>query len=385
MSNISRKHRQSKTRIFDRQNRCINCSFLIPKKLYDKHPVEQAPMHIVTTLRAWIFPTELSPDSIICTECYKLLQKHTNAINEESNMMSEECLPILGHRSICYPCGISISRSARTYSVPHDVKERSILLESVPLHLVSRMERVCVACWMSAYREVKRQHQHDTNHSVPNVESIGDSPDAPVPPPLPPPQSEKVLQQTPKIKSSQYRRAACTSSRCIFQNCSRSERLLIPSAIKELVLYRQKFYIPNGCRVCRYHLNQGHWNELTSELVDFTGEQFDVIMTMMERAANSYLDFSNIKIMSPHLCRYFLGLNSDQFYDLLNSIPNLVDHVPNASIALSVLLVKLKTGDSNERLATLFNKPRSTIERWMGKVKSCLNDDLIKNLLPSSK
>uniref|UniRef100_A0A2H1WWA8 SFRICE_026964 n=1 Tax=Spodoptera frugiperda TaxID=7108 RepID=A0A2H1WWA8_SPOFR len=76
-------------------------------------------------------------------------------------------------------------------------------------------------------------------------------------------------------------------------------------------------------------------------------------MTMMQRAADNRFDFSNIRMMPPYLCHYWLGFNADQFYDLLNSIPNLAEQV--------------RTGDSNERLATLFNKPRTTLERWMSK------------------
>ncbi|KAI5651563.1 DDE superfamily endonuclease domain-containing protein [Phthorimaea operculella] len=80
--------------------------------------------------------------------------------------------------------------------------------------------------------------------------------------------------------------------------------------------------------------------------------------------------------MPAHLCHYWLGINSDQFYDLLNSIPNLA--VPNKTIALCIYLVKVRTGDSNERLATLFNMARSTLERWMTtKVRNCFKNDFV--------
>ncbi|CAG5039898.1 unnamed protein product [Parnassius apollo] len=39
---------------------------------------------------------------------------------------------------------------------------------------------------------------------------------------------------------------------------------------------------------------------------------------------------------------------------------------------LSIYLVNLRTGDSNERLVTLFNKSRVTIERLMNKARTCL-------------
>ncbi|XP_028165896.1 uncharacterized protein LOC114356746 [Ostrinia furnacalis] len=100
-------------------------------------------------------------------------------------------------------------------------------------------------------------------------------------------------------------------------------------------------------------------------------------MSMMQRAANYQFDFSNVRMMAPHLCHYWLGMSPDQFYELLNCIPNLSQQVPNAAIALSVYLVKLRTGDSNERLVTLFNKPRSTLERWMTKTRNSLINDFV--------
>lgn len=239
------------------------------------------------------------------------------------------------------------------------------------------MERVCAACWRSATREVQRQQQHDSNRPTVAHAVSSDDFNIPEPPPLPSSRPVAVQLAAPKITSSLYRRAANTSGHCIFINCFENERLLVPCAIKDLLLYHYKFYVPSGARVCRHHLDHGSWNELTSQLRDFTGSQFDNIMTMMQRAANNRFDFSNIRMMPPYLCHYWLGFNADQFYDLLNSIPNLAEQVPNASIALCIYLVKVRTGDSNERLATLFNKPRTTLERWMSKARNCLMSDFV--------
>ena len=67
--------------------------------------------------------------------------------------------------------------------------------------------------------------------------------------------------------------------------------------------------------------------------------------------------------MDSHLRHYWLGLTEVQFNDLLKSIPSLNNEVTNPSLALSIFLVKLRTGDSNQRLATLFQLPRSTLEK----------------------
>ncbi|KAF9413673.1 hypothetical protein HW555_008119, partial [Spodoptera exigua] len=300
------------------------------------YSLEQASTQMINVLQSWITPTQLSPGSTICSECFDLLQNRVNTMSEGSAMP----LPALGHRRICFPRVNSILRAPRTYPVRHDRQERNILMRLVPPHLVSRMERVCAACWRSATREVQRQQQHDSNRpTVAHAVSIDDF-NIPAPPPLPPSRPVAVQLAAPKITSSLYRRAANTSGHCIFVNCFENERLLVPCATKDLLLYHYKFYVPSGARICRHHLDHGSWNELTSQLRDFTGIQFDNIMTMMQRAANNR---TNIRMMPPYLCHYWLGFNADQFYDLLNSIPNLAEQVPNASIALCIYLVKIGT------------------------------------------
>lgn len=77
--------------------------------------------------------------------------------------------------------------------------------------------------------------------------------------------------------------------------------------------------------------------------------------------------------MDPHSCHYWLALNSEQFNELLNCIPMLYDYFANPSVALCIFLVKLRTGDSNQRLSTLFKIPRSTLERKMNIVRNCLD------------
>lgn len=60
-----------------------------------------------------------------------------------------------------------------------------------------------------------------------------------------------------------------------------------------------------------------------------------------------------------------------------NNIPRLYEEVPDASIALSIYLTKLRTGVSNERLTGLFNMPRSTLERYMNKARNILTEQLV--------
>ncbi|KAJ8719174.1 hypothetical protein PYW07_016730 [Mythimna separata] len=137
------------------RNRCVNCSLLIPRN-HPQHSLQQASTTMITILRSWITPTELSSESVLCTECTAILQDRANTFIDGVNPLP---LPAFGHRSICFSCGLSILRASRTHAVRSDRPERNIILRKVPLHLVSRLERVCNACWLAAYREVRRQNQ----------------------------------------------------------------------------------------------------------------------------------------------------------------------------------------------------------------------------------
>lgn len=197
----------------------------------------------------------------------------------------------------------------------------------------------------------------------------------PVPPPLPQIPNQPVRLVAPKIQSSEYKRAAATSSACIFLGCHRPERLLVPRVIREMLLIRNKFYVPTCSRICEHHLHKGCWSDLTSNHHDFTGAQFDTILNILGRAAAYRLEFGNVSLMSPHLCRYWLGMNAEQFEELLACVPSLSQNVENPSLALCIYIVKLRTGDSNERLSSLFQLSRSTLERKMKIARNCLIED----------
>ncbi|CAG4980694.1 unnamed protein product [Parnassius apollo] len=152
--------------------------------------------------------------------------------------------------------------------------------------LISRLERVCAACWRSATREFR--DQHDSNRpslSEAILPDVGSSSDLNIPEPPPLPQQNlhtTHVRSNPTITSSVYKRAASTSKHCIFVNCFETERLLVPSSKKDLLLLNNKFYVPPAARICLHHLDHGRWSELTSQLKDFTGSQFDSIMRIMQ-------------------------------------------------------------------------------------------------------
>lgn len=245
-----------------------------------------------------------------------------------------------------------------------------LVLMSVFLQVVN-LERVCYACWVAATREVARQRVQDCNR---NTEAQPEDSVAPIPPPLPEPTAEvPILQRNPSVRvlSAIYKRVG-TRRTCLFPTCPNQERLLVPSTIKEMVLLHFKLYIPLHARICRFHIINNEWDTLENTSSEFTGFEMDNMLSIMEKAATRKIDFTNIRSLDPNLCHYWLGMDADQFEELLAFIPSLNEEVPSASVALSIFLIKLRTGDSNERLSTIFKMSRRNLERYMAKARNSL-------------
>ncbi|KAL4710160.1 hypothetical protein ACJJTC_006457 [Scirpophaga incertulas] len=377
-------------------SRCVNCSLSLV------HPQPRRQVGEITDvmlkiLQSWINPATVSTEDLLCQECFIILER--TSLTSSSGSVIER---VYGHQQVCFVCGSSILR-AKTHRVLIDSPEGNVIASCITPQQVHRLERVCLPCWTSAYRTVRRQTQYDQsrqqlileeeavtlqgNVDVPTTsrQQLVDAsmssrdPSIPTPPPQPEHQLHHVMNVicNPKIVSRIYKRAAASSRHCIFSECEHTECLLVPSIIKEMLLLDHKLYIPASTRICSHHLNMGAWGELQFHYNDFTGSQMDDMMSIMDRASRRQFDFSNIREMHPHLCHYWLGINPEQFYQLLSHIPQLTHEVPCPSVALSILLVKLRTGDSNERLSTLFRLPRSTLERYMSKARNCLAESFV--------
>ncbi|KAL4705393.1 hypothetical protein ACJJTC_002416 [Scirpophaga incertulas] len=234
---------------------------------------------------------------------------------------------------------------------------------------IPKLTRVCAGCWRTANREVQRQRLHDSGRPLAQIDDTPNEPHIPLPPPLPIPHQlpiPHIRTAVAKIQSSVYKRTAASSSVCLFMGCQRPEHLLVPKQIKDMLLIHKKFYVPNSARICHHHLQNGNWMDLTSNLHDFTGVQFDIILKTLEKAAEYHLDFNNISTMAPSLCHYWLGMSYEQFDELLARVPSLSQSVKNYHLALCIYIVKLRTGDraDNTILHTFPNPEKERFLAW---------------------
>lgn len=206
----------------------------------------------------------------------------------------------------------------------------------------------------------------------------------PVPPPLPPPQEQQVPVEATESRAfiilPHYKRAANTSRHCIFGGCANQSGHLIPLLIKVMLLKQYHLYVPIHSRVCETHLYSNEWsllnnnNNLTSR---FTPQQIEDLIRVMERNAD-LMDFENVDEMPNHICHYWTGLNVLEFLALYDEIP-VLRNVSNGKTCLAIYLTKLRTGDSDNRLSTLYNMPRSTLESYLKKMRNYFINHFVPN------
>lgn len=82
------------------------------------------------------------------------------------------------------------------------------------------------------------------------------------------------------------------------------------------------------------------------------------------------MDFENIENMDNEEIHIRWGFNREQFSEILKQTPSLTDS--NSKTTLAIYLMKLRSGESNERLATLFQMSRRTLERHLKRARDCL-------------
>lgn len=189
---------------------------------------------------------------------------------------------------------------------------------------------------------------------------------------------EPPHQEASNITLPNIKRAADTQGHCFFPECNSPERLAVPTWLRVKLFTDHKFYVPMNCRICTFHLQNDDWQQLadiTQPIHSFTSEHIEDFASFVNEK-NSTLDFNNIEEMSEDLVHYWIGLTKNQFRQLILDTPR-IRNMHKGTLALAAYLVKLRTGDSDERISTLFNVPRTTLMRLMNKARNILKEDFL--------
>lgn len=175
-----------------------------------------------------------------------------------------------------------------------------------------------------------------------------------------------------------YSRAPNTSAHCVYSNCRYEANSSIPEEIKVYLLSEYKLYIPQSARSCREHLRANMWDELRNSCNTtnyFNSAQFDDICSILTRSVQNkhqLLDFETEGSITDDDMHFWTGLENRQFDTILQETPSLLESHKKPRLALGIYLCKLRTGESNERLASQFNTSRRSVQRILKKVRNCL-------------
>lgn len=179
-----------------------------------------------------------------------------------------------------------------------------------------------------------------------------------------------VPQQIATIHLPNYLRAPDTHSRCIFPSCNSSLQHVVPYALRVRLFRDHKYYIPPNSRICESHLGSQRWSILfEAENVQhcFTAGHIEEFCELLKND-KTRLDFEKIDDIEDNVVWYWLGRTKVQFREVEAVLPEF----PRRATALAAYLIKLRTGDSDDRISTLMNISRSTLSKLINKARNSM-------------
>lgn len=215
---------------------------------------------------------------------------------------------------------------------------------------------ICHACW----------HAIDTAINHP-----------PVPPPPPAPQRGLEAISVPGIT-----RAANTARQCLFDTCNSTELRQVPNTVKVHLLSYYHCLIPRHARICQDHLVHTPVEDIPPNVQaqhTLTSENILDIISMytlaMERKA--FFNVEDTNEISEEDLQFWTGLRRENFESMLSEIPSIGQQSTTPKTDLAVYLCKLRTGEPNNRIGTIFNVSRRSVDRKIRKVRNCIAADFV--------
>ncbi|XP_052743939.1 uncharacterized protein LOC128199252 [Bicyclus anynana] len=181
-----------------------------------------------------------------------------------------------------------------------------------------------------------------------------------------------------------YRRAPFNTQLCLLADCTNRNLRRIPIDIRATVLQEKCFYIPRGTRVCEEHsdfLWQNVENNTRRVYNTFSPTNVKDMMDSL-RKHKVFLDFEKLSSISNAVFLYYIGFSKEKFQQILQRTPSVMQRFrKKPKTSLATVLAKLHTGESNQRLSTIFKMSRKTFEKTMRLVRSCLIKEFVPQYL----
>ncbi|XP_045504504.1 uncharacterized protein LOC123701151 [Colias croceus] len=361
---------------------CINCNICV--NTFRRYLVLELNTRVISLLSEWISPRIITEEDYICEPCNNLLMRSVNeqlatsCDNAQASGSSQQ-----GRRQVCSLCGRSIlNRQSHPIVIDNPSEEQIQILAVIQSRItprqVSSYDKICHSCWMSCKRAALRTQQVDNIRRVP-IEDVEVEAEADTIATEPVTQNVEVPTLPTEASSSEitlenYRRAANTASHCLFPNCGNTSLHNMTDSFRAMVLSTYKYYIPIHSRVCTEHRTSNEW----ANLYDFTPQQVEHIFSFVN-AYKPCLDFSKVESIheiEENIFFFWTGRTKQDFFTLLEEVPR-IREMHKGMLALAAFLIKIRTGESDVRLSTLLDVPRSTLERLMNKCREILIQDFV--------
>ncbi|XP_045781800.1 uncharacterized protein LOC123878570 [Maniola jurtina] len=267
-------------------------------------------------------------------------------------------------------------------------------LEVINVHQFDGEDRICRPCFLRAQRYAANTQstedvpdQSGENTSGQPAQLIQDVPMEVVIEENPVLGQPNVVDQEVQVNRPQlieipgYKRAPFNSQLCVFADCINTDLQRIHIDVRATVLQEKCFYLPRGTRVCQQHselLWQSIDTSTRSVFNTFSAVQVKDMMDIL-RTRKVFLDFEKLTSINNGVFHYYIGFSKEKFLQILQRTPNIMQRFrKKPKTSLATVLAKLHTGESNERLSTIFNMTRKTFEKTMRLVRQ----DLITEFVP---
>ena len=237
------------------------------------------------------------------------------------------------------------------------------------LQIGSGATYICHSCWVRADRDGRHFVSRPSTSSASSIQEQGDrNPVIPV--------SQPTSRSSETIMLPNYVRAVDTESRCFIEGCQGRDRHRVPLNKRIMLLNTYSYYVPQNNRLCNQHLNIESWDFLNGMLDNyintFTASHLEDMLALKGHLSST-LDFANLTRMDDHLVYHWIGMNKEQFNIILNEVPQL-NQMRCGTVGLAAYLIKLRTGDSNERISSLLNIPRRTLDGYITTVRDLMHE-----------
>ncbi|CAK1583783.1 unnamed protein product [Parnassius mnemosyne] len=104
------------------------------------------------------------------------------------------------------------------------------------------------------------------------------------------------------------------------------------------------------------------------------------MLSLKDSSSSLCFNFESIDNLEDHVIHTWVGLNKVQSNQIFNEVTPLTE-VPRGSVALATYLIKLRTGDSNDRLSSLLKVLRRTLEKWLKEIQHLLTEYFVPKQL----